>query len=174
MPALLKMTPLSFPSKCYLLKGLNHLSILDIGIIFSYILEVISLQICYLWERFERFIRLDNRCDSQALSTDNEKFEEIALPHLDTVYRAAFALCGRPQDADDLTQTTLLKAFERFDSFTPGTNCKAWLLQILRNNWIDQLRHKKIVGPVLSVEEEMIAERTPSNGVVWSNAQDLL
>ncbi len=72
-----------------------------------------------------------------------ETFEEIALPYLNAVYRAAVALCGRRQEADDLVQDTFLKAFERFELFQPGTNCKAWLLQILRNTWIDRLRRKK-------------------------------
>jgi len=66
-----------------------------------------------------------------------ERFEQIALPHLDSVYRAARAVCGRTDEAEDLTQTTFLKAFERFDMFQPGTNCKAWLLQVkyLHQRW---------------------------------------
>ena len=104
--------------------------------------------------------------------TDN--FEEVALPHLNAVYRAAVALCGRVQDADDLVQATLLKAFERFDSFEAGTNCKAWLLQILRNIWIDQLRRQKLTGLVLPIEQDMIAQAPRNNETVWSNARDIL
>lgn len=104
--------------------------------------------------------------------TDN--FEEVALPHLNAVYRAAVALCGRPSDADDLVQATLLKAFERFDSFQAGTNCKAWLLKILRNIWIDQLRRQKVRGTVLPIAEEIIAQAPPRDETVWSNPQDLL
>ncbi len=103
-----------------------------------------------------------------------ETFEKVALPHLDTVYRAAVALCGRRQKADDLVQDTFLKAFERFGSFQPGTNCKAWLLQILRNVWIDQLRRKKIAGQELPLEEQIIAERSHDGEIVWSNAEDLI
>jgi RNA polymerase sigma-70 factor (ECF subfamily) len=77
-------------------------------------------------------------------------------------------------EADDLVQDTLLKAFERFESFQQGTNCKAWLLQILRNIWIDRLRRKKIVGQALPLEEEIIAERSHDNETVWSNAEDLI
>jgi RNA polymerase sigma-70 factor (ECF subfamily) len=103
-----------------------------------------------------------------------ETFEKVALPYLDAVYRAAVALCGQPLEADDLVQETFLKAFERFESFQVGTNCKAWLLQILRNIWIDRLRRKKIVGQALPLEEEIIAERSHDNETVWSNAEDLI
>ena len=96
------------------------------------------------------------------------------MPHLNAVYRAAVALCGRVQDADDLVQVTLLKAFERFESFEAGTNCKAWLLRILRNTWIDQLRRQKLTGLVLPIEEDMIAEAPRNSETVWSNAQDIL
>ncbi len=79
---------------------------------------------------------------------DRDKFESIALPYLDTLYRAAVALCGREENAEDLVQATYLKALQRFELFRPGTNCRAWLLRILRNTWIDQLRHMKVVGMV--------------------------
>ncbi len=85
------------------------------------------------------------------MKNDPETFEEIALPYLDAVYRAAVALCGLRQEADDLVQDTFLKAFERFELFQPGTNCKAWLLQILRNTWIDDARCKTAVGHVLTI-----------------------
>jgi RNA polymerase sigma-70 factor (ECF subfamily) len=103
-----------------------------------------------------------------------ETFEKVALAHLDAVYRAAVALCGRRQEADDLAQETFLRAFERFESFRPGTNCKAWLLRILRNIWIDQLRRKKIAGNELPLAEQAVAEEDRENETVWSNAEDLI
>lgn len=105
---------------------------------------------------------------------DTETFEEIALPSLDVVYRTAVALSGRQQQADDLVQETFLKAFERFESFQPGTNCKAWLLQILRNTWIDRLRRKKIAGQALPLKEGIIAEKKHDYETIWSNPEDLI
>lgn len=74
-----------------------------------------------------------------------ERFESLAMPHIDAVYRAALALCGRTDQADDLVQVTYLKAWEKFRSFQEGTNCKAWLMRILRNSRIDQLRRQGLV-----------------------------
>jgi len=103
-----------------------------------------------------------------------ERFEQVALPHLDSVYRAAIAVCGRSDQADDLTQTTFLKALERFGTFEPGTNCKAWLFQIMRNLWIDQLRHGKIAGNTVPIEEELLPSKPSIEASAWSNAHDLL
>ncbi|MCH7919818.1 MAG: sigma-70 family RNA polymerase sigma factor [Planctomycetes bacterium] len=103
-----------------------------------------------------------------------EDFEAIAMGHLAALQRAAVAICGRTGVADDMVQTTLLKAYERFDSFEEGTNCKAWLLCILRNSWVDYLRvqQRRSVKQV-PLEEELVADRTAEE-TVWSNAQDML
>jgi RNA polymerase sigma-70 factor (ECF subfamily) len=103
-----------------------------------------------------------------------QRFEQTALPHLDSVYRAAVALCGRRDEAEDLTQATFVKALERFETYTPGTKCKAWLLQILRNTWIDQLRQKKVRGTTLPLDETRAVEEPEVEQTVWSDAEDLL
>jgi len=105
---------------------------------------------------------------------DNNEFESIALPHLDAVFKTAFALCGNTHKAEDLAQATFLRAFEQFENFKKGTNCKAWLTKILRNKWIDQLRHKKVVGEVLPIEENIIADTQTDEPVAWSNSRDIL
>ena len=104
----------------------------------------------------------------------SESFEEIALPHLNAVYRAAVAICNHQREADDLVQDTFLRAFERFELFENGTNCKAWLLQILRNTWIDRLRHRKIAGLTLPLEEEIAAQASEDGELKWSNTEDLI
>ncbi len=108
------------------------------------------------------------------MSNDSDSFEEIAMPHLGTVYRAAVAMCGNRDDAEDLTQTTFLKAFERFESFEKDTNCKAWLLSILRNKWIDLMRHRSTIGQVLQIDESIIASQEQNDEIKYSNCEDLL
>ena len=105
---------------------------------------------------------------------DRTEFEKIAMPHLNSVFRAALALCGRADEAEDLTQTSVLKAFERFGSFRAGTSCRAWMLRILRNTWIDSLRHRKVVGTVLPMDEGMVAAPAEADKTTWSDAADVL
>ena len=105
---------------------------------------------------------------------DANDFETIALPHLDCVFRVAMTFCRDTTAAEDLTQTAYLKALQRFATFRPGTNIKAWLLRILRNTWIDQLRHRKVVGPSVPVEEEFLPDRPEGETTAWTDARDLL
>ncbi len=102
------------------------------------------------------------------------RFEKTACVHIDAVYRTARALCGRRGTADDLVQTTFLKAFENFGSFKTNTNCKAWLMRILRNTWIDRLRRQKNAGQHLPLDEELIEHKPVDIETVWSDPQDLL
>jgi len=105
---------------------------------------------------------------------ETDDFERLTLPHLDAVYRAALALTGREEDARELVQTTYLKALRRFESFRPGTNCKAWLLAIMRHTRIDQLRHDQVVGRQVSIEEQRLAAPEQPEETAWSNPVDLL
>jgi len=102
------------------------------------------------------------------------EFENIAMVHLDAAYRAALALSGQPALADDLTQTTFLKAFEKFGSFKKNTNCRAWLMRILRNTWIDHLRSKKTAPNMLPIDEQLISNDPANAETTWSDPENLL
>jgi RNA polymerase sigma-70 factor (ECF subfamily) len=65
-------------------------------------------------------------------------FQAVALPHLDAVYRYAYALARDRSLAEDLTQDTFLQALRHWDQFTPGTNARAWLFTICRNLFLRQ------------------------------------
>lgn len=69
-------------------------------------------------------------------------FDELVLSHLDMMYAVALKLTRNPNDAQDLTQATLLKALRFHDKFKEGTYIKAWLLTILRNTFINEYRRK--------------------------------
>jgi RNA polymerase sigma-70 factor (ECF subfamily) len=68
------------------------------------------------------------------------EFEDAALVHLDSLYRAALRLTGQRADADDIVQETFLRAFKSFHRFNPGTNCRAWLFTIMRNAFLNRVR----------------------------------
>jgi RNA polymerase sigma-70 factor (ECF subfamily) len=71
-----------------------------------------------------------------------EEFELEALVHLDTLYNVALRLCGNASDAEDLVQETITKAYRAWDKYETGTNCRAWLVTILRNTFINQFRRE--------------------------------
>jgi len=102
------------------------------------------------------------------------QFEQVAMVHINAVYRAAYALCGRKDMADDLVQTTFLKAFEKFGSFKKGTNCKAWLIRILRNTWYDRLRRQRFERKQVPLDEQLVAEDLAVAETAWTDAEDIL
>ncbi len=62
------------------------------------------------------------------------------LPHLRAFSRG---LCGRPDQADDLVQETVMRAWTARDSFVAGTNMKAWTFTIMRNHFLNFLRQQR-------------------------------
>ena len=65
--------------------------------------------------------------------SQDETFQQEALPQMDAVYRFALRLTGDPDGAADLTQDTFLRAYQNWDRYTPGTKAKSWLFTICRN-----------------------------------------
>ncbi|TLU82984.1 MAG: sigma-70 family RNA polymerase sigma factor [Chlorobium sp.] len=68
------------------------------------------------------------------------EFQKEAVVHINSLYNYALHLTMNPDDAEDLVQETYLKAYRFFNSFERGTNCKAWLFKILKNNYINSFR----------------------------------
>ena len=60
-----------------------------------------------------------------------------ALPHLRAFARG---LSRSASDADDLAQTTMMKAWRSRAQYAPGSNLKAWLFRILRNEFYSEKR----------------------------------
>jgi RNA polymerase sigma-70 factor (ECF subfamily) len=86
--------------------------------------------------------------------TDRRKrFEDEALPHLDALYTMAIRLARNPDDANDLLQETVLRAYRFFHQFETGTNCRAWMLTILFNNFRNGYRKYSREQPASSAEE---------------------
>lgn len=72
----------------------------------------------------------------------SEEFEKQVLEHLDMLYAVALRFTRNTVDAQDLAQSTVVKALRFHNKFTEGTYIKAWLLTILRNTFINEYRRK--------------------------------
>lgn len=89
---------------------------------------------------------------NQMRDDDNKQkeFEELTMPHIDSLYNMALRYIFNKEEAEDLVQDTYLKAYRFFSSFQQGTNIKAWLFKILRNTFINKYRKAASVpGEVL-------------------------
>ena len=74
-------------------------------------------------------------------SMRRDEFELVAMPHTQSLLQAALRLAHKRAIAEDMVQETLLHAWNAFDQFERGTNCKAWLFRILIN--VSRQYHRK-------------------------------
>jgi RNA polymerase sigma-70 factor (ECF subfamily) len=69
-------------------------------------------------------------------------FKREMLATLPSLRAFAVSLTGKHDKADDLVQDTVMKAWAKQSSFEMGTNIKAWLFTILRNEFYSQMRKR--------------------------------
>lgn len=74
---------------------------------------------------------------------DKATFVEDTEPFMASLFSTARRLTGNQADAEDLVQETYLKAFRSYESFTAGTNLRAWLFRIMTNTHINRYRSKQ-------------------------------
>jgi RNA polymerase sigma-70 factor (ECF subfamily) len=96
------------------------------------------------------------------------------LACLPNVRAFAISLCGNVDRADDLVQETVLKAWRHLDTYTEGTNMRAWMFTILRNVFISELRHRRVA--VVSLDSEpgnsgYLSVRPEQHG--WMDGKDM-
>lgn len=105
-----------------------------------------------------------------AVRQKRNEFERQALAHVDALYGAAYRLTRNPRDAEDLVQDALLRAYRFWDSFQQDSNCKAWLLRIVTNTFINEYQRRKRSREVLDAAS---AEQDATDGVlVQASAND--
>jgi len=83
-----------------------------------------------------------------------DRFEAEAMPHLNSIFRAALRMVGDSARAEDVAQEVYLKAWQSFHRFQEGTNCHAWLFKILFH-CVNHERRKWLRFPVL-LESEIV------------------
>jgi len=91
---------------------------------------------------------------SEQPPSDVGEFGELAELHREHLRRVAVRLSGNAEIAKDLVQETLLRALRRFDRFQPGTHVRTWLVTILTNLFLDQMKHENVKR---KAEPELVA-----------------
>lgn len=82
--------------------------------------------------------------DGDASVGDTSSVDQGELLALVPNLRAfARSLAGHADQADDLVQETLVKAWKNRSTFAAGSNLKAWLFAILRNTYLSERRKRK-------------------------------
>ncbi|OBA82028.1 RNA polymerase subunit sigma [Mycobacterium sp. 1164966.3] len=99
----------------------------------------------------------------------NMRFERDAIPLIDRLFAGALSLTRNKQDAEDLVQETMLRAYAGFHTFREGTNLKAWLYRILQNTWINQYRKKQ--SRLAEIPVEYITDQHMAADVLLTSAR---
>jgi RNA polymerase sigma-70 factor (ECF subfamily) len=95
---------------------------------------------------------------------------ELALEYLDGLYGYAMTLTHNKTEAEDLVQETYLRALRASDRLRPDSNVKSWLFTILRNVYLNQIRHQQS-GPAIVDREDQFSDLPET---VSSSEQDPL
>lgn len=71
--------------------------------------------------------------------TDADDFEAFVRRYEDMVFATAVRLLGSPSEAEDVSQTVFLKAFERYDQLAGSPTCGGWLKTVATNLCLNHL-----------------------------------
>jgi RNA polymerase sigma-70 factor, ECF subfamily len=87
-------------------------------------------------------------------------FIRLTEPCHRMLYGFALTLCKDADQANDLTQEALIRAFEAFDQFRPGAPLMPWLRRILRNLFFDSFKTGRAQHEI-SEREMSLADAAP-------------
>jgi RNA polymerase sigma-70 factor (ECF subfamily) len=83
-----------------------------------------------------------------------DSFNILVKRHVNSVYLFIYKLTGNKEDAEDITQETFIKVWQKLSKFDTDKNFKTWLFSIAKNTAIDKLRKKKSINfSSLDIEE---------------------
>ena len=85
----------------------------------------------------------DEQQPNETTAQARARFEKLAMPAVNALYRQAMKLTNNPDDAQDLVQDTFERGFKAFDSFEDGSNFEAWMTTIERNAYFNQYAKAK-------------------------------
>ena len=75
--------------------------------------------------------------------TDDQEWTELVEKYYEPIYRFCYQMCKSAAEAEDATQQTFLKAFQKKHLLLDQAKERGWIYQIARNTCIDRLRKAK-------------------------------
>ena len=77
---------------------------------------------------------------AEARGGNQEAFKVLVDRHSRTLYRLAYRMTGKAEDAEDVVQETFIRAFRQLSRFEARSNVSTWLYRIAFNCAVDFLR----------------------------------
>lgn len=99
-------------------------------------------------------------------AAERAEFEALLAPHADKLFGFSMRMTCDSNQAEDLLQESIYRAFRSFHGFRRGTNFKAWMFRIVTNCFISGKRREKhapravedldhVSGPAQAAHEEL-------------------
>jgi RNA polymerase sigma-70 factor (ECF subfamily) len=102
------------------------------------------------------------------LAGDREKFHLLILPYEGQLFRTAFALVKNAEEAEDVVQDAVLKAYRKLASFRGDSKFSTWLISITLNEARGRLRRdNRAIVDSLDEQREENADFTPAALTDW-------
>jgi len=80
---------------------------------------------------------------AQARDGDQAAYRWLVERHGRSIYRLAFRIVGRHEDAEDVVQETFVRAYRQLDRFEARANFATWLYRIGFNCAVDHVRARR-------------------------------
>jgi RNA polymerase sigma-70 factor (ECF subfamily) len=95
----------------------------------------------------------------KCLRGDVKSFEILVDKYQKSIFNAALRLCNDSDSAEDITQSTFVKAYNKLDSFNPKYKFFSWIYRIVLNEALNYLAQKKKLS---DLDDNIISgEKTP-------------
>jgi RNA polymerase sigma-70 factor (ECF subfamily) len=94
-----------------------------------------------------------------------DSFEKQAEKVFPPVFGTALRLTRSREEAEDLAQEAIVRAYEAFERFD-GSNFKAWILRIVTNLYINKYRARQRGPQLNSLNDEVAAEPVAAEGEI--------
>lgn len=90
---------------------------------------------------------------SSVLAGKTERFSYFLDTYGQRVFNLIVRMAGSPEDAEELTQDTFMKAFEHLSAFNGNSSFSTWIYRIAYNTTLSALRKKR--NEVLSFDDKL-------------------
>lgn len=110
-----------------------------------------------------------------ALAGDPAAFSTLVDRHAPACLRYATRMLGTREDAEDVTQETLLRAYRALDRYDSGMSFRTWIMSILINRCRTALLHRQRRTARVVLDEVAVANAaidTPAHGAELREAID--
>lgn len=98
-------------------------------------------------------LRKDEDLIKLSLAGDTGAFEELMEKYQHKIYSLAYRYMGNEEDASDMAQEALVKAYRSLHGFKGDSSFSTWIYRITANVCIDELRKRKRTLHMISLDE---------------------